>query len=30
MIAEIDLHLHPKWQRQIIQNLTASVSEVAS
>ena len=24
MIDEIDLHLHPKWQRQIVQNLTAA------
>jgi predicted ATP-binding protein involved in virulence len=24
LIDEIDLHLHPKWQRQIIQNLTAA------
>jgi len=23
LIDEIDLHLHPKWQRQIVQNLTA-------
>ena len=24
MIDEIDLHLHPKWQRQIVRNLTAA------
>jgi hypothetical protein len=24
LIDEIDLHLHPKWQRQIVQNLTAA------
>jgi hypothetical protein len=24
MIDEIDLHLHPKWQRQIVHNLTAA------
>jgi len=24
LIDEIDLHLHPKWQRQIVQNLTAT------
>ena len=24
LIDEIDLHLHPKWQRQIVHNLTAS------
>jgi predicted ATP-binding protein involved in virulence len=24
MIDEIDLHLHPKWQRQIVQNLTTA------
>ena len=24
LIDEIDLHLHPKWQRQIVRNLTAA------
>ena len=24
MIDEIDLHLHPQWQRKIVQNLTAA------
>ena len=24
LIDELDLHLHPKWQRQIVQNLTAA------
>src|SRR6058998_1031479 len=24
LIDEIDLHLHPKWQRQIVHNLTAA------